>query len=74
VHQANIANGPQQVNNTNAALTDPARAGKPEIPRDKLLEQQREQWLDAGTPGAAGSSNSSVEAVGAIHGAKDSRG
>lgn len=72
VQQANIASGPQQVNN--APQPGTSRAGNSEIQQSKLLEQQRNEWMDAKTAGAAGSSDSSVEAVGVVNGAKDSRG
>lgn len=69
-----IAHGPQQVNN---APQPPAervsRARESENPTNKLLVQQRNEWLDGGTTQATGSSNSSVEALEAIHGAKDAR-
>jgi hypothetical protein len=72
VQQANIANGPQQVNNT--PPPPGSRAGNSEIEQSELLEQQRNEWLDTGTAKASGSRNSPLEAVGAIHGAKDDRG
>jgi len=59
--QANIANGPQQVNNG----TPPSPAhGKTSIEPNKLLEQQNEQWLDTGTQGAASGANSALATVG----------
>jgi hypothetical protein len=59
--QANIANGPQQVNNA----TSPARAGeKNVIEPNELLEQQHEQRLDTGTPSAAIGADSSMATVG----------
>lgn len=73
VQQANIASGLQQVNNGGLIPAAPP-ARESETSRNELLEQQRNEWLDAGTAQAAGSSNSSVEALGAIHGTKDSRG
>jgi hypothetical protein len=60
--QANIAHGPQQVNNGTA----PARAEENSDRPNKLLEQSNEISMDAGTPGATGSSNSAMEAVGEI--------
>ena len=59
--QANIANGPQQVNNGTDAT--PA-GGKTSIEPNKLLEQQNEQWLDTGTQGAASGANSALATVG----------
>lgn len=62
--QANIANGPQQVNNT---LTAPSHAGENPKAPNELLEASHEQPLDAGTPGAAGKGNSSMETVDTLH-------
>ena len=59
--QANIANGPQQINN----CTSPAHAGeKTSIEPNKLLEQQNEQRLDTGTQGAAIGADTSMATVG----------
>jgi len=69
--QANIANGPQQVNNN---LNAASHAGeKPNTPNE-LLEQSNEQPLDTGAPGATSACHSPLEAVGAVHRAKKSRG
>jgi hypothetical protein len=47
VRQANIAHGPQQVNNAPPlATTGAPRARESENPPNKLLEQQRNDWLD----------------------------
>jgi len=59
--QANIANGPQQVNNG----TVPAHVGgETSIEPNKLLEQQNEQRLDTGTQGAAIGADTSMATVG----------
>jgi phosphohistidine phosphatase SixA len=59
--QANITNGPQQINNG----TSPAHAGeKTSIEPNKLLEQQNEQRLDTGTQGAAIGADTSMATVG----------
>ena len=71
VQQANIANGPQQVNNGPQPAASRARE---ENQPNKLLEQQHNEWLDAGTAQATGNGNSTVEALGAIHGTKNDRG
>jgi hypothetical protein len=63
VKQANIAHGPQQVNNGES----PARAGETQIPPTKVLEDQRGKWLDAGTQEAAGRLNQALAAVGKVH-------
>ena len=60
--QANIAHGPQQVNNG----TGPSRTEENRNSPSKLLEQSNEIPVDTGTPGAAGGSNSQMEAMGEI--------
>jgi hypothetical protein len=61
--QANIANGPQQVNNG----TPPAHAGgKTAIEPNKLLEHEHGQRLDTETTGAAIGADKGLETVGAI--------
>lgn len=59
--QANIANGPQQVNNG----TMPAPAGwENSIEPNKLLEQQHEQRLDTGTQGTTIGADSAMATLG----------
>jgi hypothetical protein len=75
--QANISNGPQQVNNgaatgfeTSTRACAPAQAcGKNENQQTKLLEGTRDggTTLDAGTAGSAARSHQELEAVGAVH-------
>ena len=61
--QANIAHGPQQVNNG----TNPrAPATENEISPNKLLEPINEQRMDIETQGQAGGSNTTLEAVDAF--------
>ena len=60
--QANIAHGPQQVNNG----TPPTRTEENINGPNKLLEQSNEIPMDTGTQGATGGSNSTLEAVGGI--------
>jgi hypothetical protein len=72
VQQANIANGPQQVNNAQATVAP--RARESENQPNKLLEQQRNEWLDGGTAQAPVSSNSSVEALEVVNGTEDGGG
>jgi hypothetical protein len=62
--QANIAHGPQQVNNNSA---DIARASESEKPQTQLLEQQHGERLDTGTASAASDSYQTVDTVEAIH-------
>ena len=84
VKQANIANGPQQVNNGAAAGADSAQyaqarthAGKSEPKQNKLLEANHEQpgkWMDTRTPQTAERSYQAVETVESVHRAKKPRG
>ena len=69
--QANIANGPQQVNNGTAA---PSRARENEIEPSKLSGANHELPQNEGTQALTGGVNKEVEAVGAIYGAKNGRG
>lgn len=66
VKQANIANGPQQVNNGEASAI--ARASETECTPSKLLEppHDKPEWMDAATPGQAAEHDSIVETVAAI--------
>jgi len=87
--QANIAHGPQQVNNgtpAKSARTDPiettqasdasapARASKTESAKTELLGANDGERLDTGTAGTAGRSDPPLEAVGTIDGAENRRG
>jgi hypothetical protein len=74
VQQANIAHGPQQVNNgTVAPPAEPSRAGESEKPPNKLLESRDDQRLDTGAEGAAGCADSDLETVGEVNRAADKR-
>lgn len=64
VKQANIAHGPQQVNNGH-------RTGDIENPQSKLLETQHGERLDFGETGTSSGADPELETVGAIDGAKD---
>jgi hypothetical protein len=65
--QANIAQGPQQVNNTvslpNRDVQPHARAGNPEIGPIELLEAHAER-LELGTAGTAGAGDQALAPVG----------
>ena len=63
VRQANIAHGPQQINNGQS----PARAGEIESSPTKVLEDQRGKWLDPGAQEAAGRLNQALAAMGAVN-------
>ena len=74
IKQANIASGPQQVNNGAAAgelrhqyAQAHAHAGDFQTAPNKLLEANHGQRLDIGAQTAAGRANQRVEAVGAVH-------
>jgi hypothetical protein len=64
--QANIANGPQQVNNGMAA-----RAANGQFRQNKLLEQTNGQRLDFGAKGSAIGADTTLAAVGAVNRASD---
>src|SRR4029453_2242161 len=71
VRQANIAHGPQQVNNSTHA---PSRPRENEITPNKLSGGSDELLPDTRTSAAAGGINPRVEAVEEIDGAKVRRG
>jgi hypothetical protein len=62
--QANIANGPQQVNNGPAPVP---RADERNISPNRLLEQVHEQRMDSGTPPAAVRGDPALVAVETRH-------
>ena len=65
--QANIAHGPQQVNNGVPAQTATTRADacNRQLGQNELLEHQDGERLDTGTAGAAGASGAAMATVGA---------
>ena len=65
VKQANIANGPQQVNNGSTHAGTHAHAEKSTGTKNELLEHQHGNYLDAGAQGTAGGADTHLEAVGA---------
>lgn len=67
VRQANIAHGPQQVNNGIAASESTPRAREIESTQTQLLEENHGQRLDTGTAGAASGTDKELEAVGAVN-------
>jgi hypothetical protein len=69
--QANIANGPQQVNNSPIAAASRAEESKSQP--NKLLEHQHGERLDFGTTSKASGADSKLETVGAVHRPKDAR-
>lgn len=74
VKQANIAHGPQQVNNGTAPAIAHAEENQPE--QNKLLEDKAHEctYLDIGATPAAERSYQTVETVDKIHRAKKPRG
>jgi hypothetical protein len=66
--QANIAQGPQQVNN---GVPAPSPARENEIEPNKLLEAGHGERLDAGTTSAASCGNPALATVGALDRTKD---
>jgi hypothetical protein len=73
VQQANIANGPQQVNNESfdASTRAPSRGGNLEIQQNRLLGQQHGKRLDFGARSHAVGSDAAMATVGALDGSKD---
>ena len=67
--QANIAHGPQQVNNGQSPVT---RTEEKATRQSNFSEASNEQSLDTGTAGTSGRSDKALEAVGEIDRAKDS--
>ena len=71
VQQANIANGPQQVNNGTPKPEQYAQAHahaeKTEAAQNELLEHQHGNYLDTGAQGQAGRADRKLEAVATRH-------
>jgi hypothetical protein len=63
--QANIANGPQQVNN---GAMPRAHAEENQIQPNKLLEQSNERRMDTGTKGQTSGGNSPMETLAKVNG------
>lgn len=71
--QANIASGPQQVNNGPVLNSSPARAELSESAPNKLLEAHG-QRLDTGAPSAPGTRDQTLAPVGTVDGTADAGG
>ena len=69
IQQANIAHGPQQVNNGT-----PTSAGKNQSPPNELLEHQHGNTLDIGAQAAAGRADPAMATVEAKHRPTNTRG
>lgn len=71
VKQANIAHGPQQVNNGGDSPAARARESAIEPNELSRIGHEEGQRLDLGTTGKAGAAHPAMEAVGAVHRAED---
>ena len=72
VRQANIAHGPQQVNNGTLHPSESPRARENEIEQNKLLEDKYGERLDTGTAKTAGGFDQDMATVGPSNRANDS--
>jgi hypothetical protein len=73
--QANIAQGPQQVNNEMMLAGESrADARETEKPHNELLEEKPHERLDTGTPGTAVGRDPAMAALGTFDGAEVRRG
>lgn len=71
VNQANIAHGPQQVNNPPRSAKRPPHARENPKRKSKLLEKTDGERLDTGATGTAGEADKAMATVGEINGAKN---
>ena len=74
VRQANIAHGPQQVNNAASTASDPSRPRENADLQSKLLEENSGERLDIGATGASGRANPAMAPLGKGDRTKDSGG
>lgn len=65
--QANIAHGPQQVNNGSAPQAEALARSESRNQPNKVLEHSTNELLDAGTKGKAGRGHPQLETVVAVH-------
>jgi hypothetical protein len=72
--QANIAHGPQQVNNASVSDDDASRARENANRPNRLLEQANGERLDFGTSGTAGTAHPPMATVGEIDRAENTGG
>jgi hypothetical protein len=71
VRQANIAHGPQQVNNASNAPAGAPRAGENPNLQNKLLEEKDGERLDPGTTSTPGRTDPAMATVGEVDRAED---
>ncbi|MBN9625687.1 MAG: hypothetical protein ABS39_04725 [Acidovorax sp. SCN 65-28] len=71
--QANVTTGPQQINN--APQTAPTGVREKVFEENKLkeLNHEKQQWLDAGAPSAAGGTHQGAKALATVHRAEKRR-
>jgi hypothetical protein len=69
VRQANIAHGPQQVNN--GTCDDTPRTRENQNSQNELLEQKNGERMDIGTTSTAGKADPAMATVGEVDGAED---
>jgi hypothetical protein len=74
IRQANVAHGPQQVNNGTAPADDPSRAREAEKAQNRLLEQQNGERLDTLTACAASGADPAMATLGEGDGPEVPRG
>lgn len=65
--QANVTTGPQQINNGPQAASTGTREKVFEENKLKELNDEKQQELDAGAPGAAGGTHKGAQALDAVH-------
>lgn len=73
VAQANIAHGPQQVNNTPSSTTEASRARENSNLQNKLLEEKNGERLDTRAAGAAGRADPAMATVGKVDRTKNNK-
>jgi len=71
IRQANVAHGPQQVNNGTAPPNTLARAGESENPQSELLENQHGERLDTGTASTASGADPEMATLGTVDRTQD---
>ena len=74
VRQANIAHGPQQVNNAASTESDPSGPRENANLQSKLLEENSGERLDIGATGASGRANPAMAPLGKVDRTKNAGG
>jgi hypothetical protein len=73
VRQANIAHGPQQVNNAPSSPNEASRTRENQNLQDKLLEAKDGERLDTGKTSTPGRTDPAMATVGEVDGTQDSK-